>query len=160
MKGAVTALFVFHHSKPFDEIKAALGRTVAAAEWAQTLAEARNALSGANPPLLVITESDLPDGKWSDILSLSKNASSRINVIVVGQTINANLYASAIEVGAFDYIAPPFEGVDLAHVVRCAADNALAQRKTAIRSRPGTEHVLSGAVKVKAVPEKWIGTSS
>jgi DNA-binding NtrC family response regulator len=147
MSGKVTALLVFHQTKPFDEIKAALGKMAVPTEQAQTLAEAKHALSDINPPLLAVTESELPDGKWSDIVSFSEKASSRVNVIVVGRTIDANLYASAIEVGAFDYIAPPFEGADLAHVVRCALDNALARRETAKNLRPTAEQLLSVAVK-------------
>ena len=147
MSGKVTALLVCHQTKPFDEIKAALGEMAVPTEQAQTLAEAKNALSDVNPPLLAFTESELPDGKWSDIVSFSQTANSRVNVIVVGQKIDAKLYASAIEVGAFDYIAPPFEGKDLAHVVRCAADNALARRETAKNSRPTGEQLLPVAVK-------------
>ena len=136
MKVKVTALLVFHQTRPFNEIKDALGKIAVPTARAQTLAEAKLALSEANPPLLAFTESELPDGKWSEIVSFLEKAFSQVNVIVVGQTISANLYASAVEVGAFDYIAPPFEGVDLAHVVRCAADNALARRETATKSRP------------------------
>jgi len=147
MSVRVTALLVFHQTEPFDEIKAALGKIAVPTKRAQTLAEAKLALSDANPPLLAFTESELPDGKWSEIVSFSEKASSQVNVIVVGQTLNANLYASAVEVGAFDYIAPPFEGADLAHVVRCAADNALARRETAAKSRPAAEQLLSVTVK-------------
>ncbi|MGA2076894.1 MAG: hypothetical protein ABSH52_25680 [Terriglobia bacterium] len=147
MSGKATALLVFHQTKPFDEIKAALGKMAVPTEQAQTLAEAKHVLSDINPPLLAVTESELPDGKWSDIVSFSEKASSRVNVIVVGRTIDANLYASAIEVGAFDYIAPPFEGVDLAHVVRCALDNALARRETAKNPRPTAQQLLSVALK-------------
>jgi len=147
MSVRVTALLVFHQTEPFDEIKAALGKIAVPTKRAQTLAEAKLALSDANPPLLAFTESELPDGKWSEIVSFSEKASSQVNVIVVGQTLNANLYASAVEVGAFDYIAPPFEGADLAHVVRCAADNALARRETATKSRATAEELLSVAVK-------------
>jgi len=147
MSGKVKALLVFQQTKPFDEIKAALGKMAVPTEQAETLAEAKNALAGANPPVLAFTASELPDGKWSDIVSFSEQASSRVNVIVVGQTINANLYASAIEVGAFDYIAPPFEGVDLIHVARCAADNALARREMAKNSRPSAENLVPLVIK-------------
>ena len=147
MKGKVTALLVFRQMKSFGAIKAALGKMAVPTKQARTLAEAKHALSDINPPLLAVTESELPDGKWSDIVSCSEEASSRVNVIVVGQTIDANLYASAIEVGAFDYIAPPFEGVDLTHVVRCALDNALARRETAKKSPPTAEQLLSVALK-------------
>ena len=147
MSGNVTALLVFHQPEPFNEIKAALGKMAVATAQAQTLAEAKHALTDTNPPLLAVTESELPDGKWSDIVSISEKASSRVNVIVVGRTIDANLYASAIEVGAFDYIAPPFDGADLAHVVRCALDNAMARRDSANKSRPTAEQLLPATVK-------------
>ena len=96
MSVKVTALLVFHQTKPFDEIKAALGELAVPTEQAQSLAEAKNALADANPPLLAFTETELPDGKWSDIVSYSQSASSRVNVIVVGQNIDAKQYASAI----------------------------------------------------------------
>jgi FixJ family two-component response regulator len=41
---------------------------------------------------------------------------------------------SAIEGGAFDFMAPPFEALGLAHVVRCAAHNALMRRQAATNS--------------------------
>jgi DNA-binding NtrC family response regulator len=100
-----------------------------------------------DPPLLVLTESELPDGNWADVVSLSARASSPINVIVVGQEIDTKLYASVIEVGAFDFIAPPFDALDLAHVIRCAADNALARRQAATNSRPSSQKALPIAVK-------------
>jgi DNA-binding NtrC family response regulator len=147
MSGEVTALLIFHQTKPFNEMEAALEKLAIPTRRAQTLAEASHALSKVNPPLLAFTESELPDGNWSDVVSLSETASSRVSVIVVGQEIDAKLYASAIEVGAFDYIAPPFEAGDLAHVVRCAVDNALARRERAKNSRPTAGQLLPIAVK-------------
>jgi FixJ family two-component response regulator len=91
-------------------------------------------LSTVNLPLLVFTESELPDGNWADVVSLSARASSPISVIVMGQETDTNLYVSVIEAGAFDFMAPPFEALELAHVVRCAADNASARRRAATNS--------------------------
>jgi DNA-binding NtrC family response regulator len=150
MSGKVTALLIFHQKEPFNEMQAALGKFAIPIRRVQNLAEAKSALSMVDPPLLAITESQLPDGDWSDVVSLSETASSRVNVIVVGPKIDTNLYASAIEVGAFDYIAPPFEASDLAHVVRCAADNALSRRKTAKKSKPHAEQLLPIAFKSQA----------
>jgi DNA-binding NtrC family response regulator len=131
MKGKVTALLVFHQTKPYHDMEAALEKIAVPTGRAQSLAEARPFLSGVDPPLLVFTGSELPDGNWADVLSLSARASSPVSVIVVGQEIDTKLYASVIEVGAFDFIAPPFDDIELAHVVRCAAGNALARRETA-----------------------------
>jgi DNA-binding NtrC family response regulator len=147
MRDKFTALLIFHQTKPFSDIKAALEKLAIRTKRAQTLAEAGRTLSRVNPPLLAFTESKLPDGNWSDVLSLSQRASSPVNVIVVGREIDTKLYASAIEIGAFDFIAPPFEDVDLAHVVRCAADNALARRGSAKLPRPTEEKLFSSAIE-------------
>jgi DNA-binding NtrC family response regulator len=114
-------------------VEAALEQLAVSTVRTQNLAEAGQVLSRVNPPLLVFTESELADGSWADVVSLSARASSPVSVIVVGREIDTKLYASVIEVGAFDFIAPPFDAPDLAHVVRCAADNALARREAATK---------------------------
>jgi len=134
MRGKVTALLIFHQTKPYNDLEAALEKLAVQVGRARTLAEACHVLSRVNLPLLVFTESELPDGNWADVVSLSARASSPVSVIVMGQEIDTKLYVSVIEAGAFDFMAPPFEALDLAHVVRCAADNALARRQAATNS--------------------------
>ncbi len=147
MRGKVSALVIFHQAKPYNDVEAALEKLGIATRRAHTLAEACHVLSWADPPLLVFTESELPDGNWADAVSYSARASSPVSVIVVGREIDTNLYASSIELGAFDFIAPPFDDLDLAHVVRCAADNALRRRQAATNSRPTARPSLPIAVK-------------
>jgi DNA-binding NtrC family response regulator len=134
MRGEVTALLIFHNTKPYNDLEAALEKLAVRVGRAATIAEACLELSRANLPLLVFTESELPDGNWADVVSLSARASSPVSVIVMGQEIDTKLYVSVIEAGAFDFMAPPIEALDLDHVVRCAADNALARRRAATNS--------------------------
>jgi len=134
MRRTVTALLIFHRTEPYNDLEAALEKLAVRTGRAGTLAEACHVLSSVNLPLLVFTESELPDGNWADVVSLSARASSPVSVIVVGQEIDTKLYVSVIEGGAFDFMAPPFEAIDLAHVVRCAADNALMRRQAATNS--------------------------
>jgi len=122
MRGTVTALLIFHHTKLCTDLEAALEKL------------ACHILSTANLPLVVFTESELPDGNWADVVSLSARAASPVSVIVMGQEIDTKLYVSVIEGGAFDFMAPPFKAPDLAHVVRCAADNALLRRQAGTNS--------------------------
>jgi DNA-binding NtrC family response regulator len=136
MRKAVKVLLLFHQARPYSDLKAALEKLAFPTLRAESFGQASKVLSRANPPLLVFTESELPDGDWSDVVSFSSGASSHVSVIVVGQGIDTKLYASVINMGARDFIAPPFEDIDLAHVVRCAADNALARRQAAVNSRP------------------------
>jgi len=147
IRSKVTALLIFNQTQPLNDIEAALEKLAIPTSRAHTLAEASHALSKADPPLLAFTESSLPDGNWSDVLSLSERASSPVSVIVVGRGIDTRLYASAIEIGAFDFIAPPFDTIDLAHVVRCAADNALTRRGSAKDLRPADEKLLPSVMK-------------
>jgi DNA-binding NtrC family response regulator len=134
MRGTVTALLIFHRTEPYNDLEAALEKLAVRVGRARTLAEACHALSRVNLPLLVFTESELPDGNWADVVSLTARASSPVSVIVMGQEIDTKLYVSVIEGGAFDFMAPPFEALDLAHVVHCAADNAMARRQAATDS--------------------------
>ena len=134
MRRTVTALLIFHRTEPYNDLEAALEKLAVRTGRAGTLAEACHVLSSVNLPLLVFTESELPDGNWADVVSLSSRASSPVSVIVMGQGIDTKLYVSVIEAGAFDFMAPPFEALDLAHVVRCAADNALMRRQAATNS--------------------------
>ena len=134
MRGTVTALLIFHRTEPYNDLEAALEKLAVRVRRARTLAEACHVLSRVSLPLLVFTESELPDGNWADVVSLSARASSPVSVIVMGQEIDTKLYVSVIEGGAFDFMAPPFEALDLAHVVCCAADNALRRRQAATNS--------------------------
>lgn len=136
MGGKVKVLLLFHQTRPYKDLRAALKKLAFPTVRAESFGQACRVLSQANPPLLVFTESELPDGDWSDVVSFSAGASSHVSVIVVGQEIDTRLYASAINIGALDFIAPPFDATDLAHVVRCAADTALARRQAALNSRP------------------------
>ena len=134
MRGTVTALLIFHRTKPYNDLEAVLERLSVRVARAENLAEACLLLSRASLPLVVFTESELPDGNWADVVSLTAKASSPVSVIVMGQEIDTKLYVSVIEGGAFDFVTPPFEAQDLAHVVHCAADNALARRQSATNS--------------------------
>jgi len=147
MHGEVTALLIFHQTKPYNDVEAALQKLAISTKRARTLAEAGQILSNVNPPLLAFTESKLPDGNWADVVSLSERAASAVSVIVVAQEIDTKFYASAIEIGASDFVAPPFDTLDLAHVVRCAADKALARRGVAVKSQPIAERLLPVVVK-------------
>lgn len=147
MQRKVSALLIFQQTKPCNDVEAALKKLAIVTKRTQTLAEASYVLFSVNPPLLAFTESELPDGKWADVVSLSERASSPVSVIVVGEEFDTKLYASVIEVGAFDFITPPFDGPDLAHVVRCAADNALRRREAARSSRPAAQKVFPIAIK-------------
>jgi len=128
MSERIAALLVYHNSITLSTLKDALERQGVRVIHAESCVQALRNLGGLNPAPLVFTDTPLPDGTWADILALAEKAALPVNVIVVGRAVNTRLYVEAIECGAFDFVAPPFDATDLAHVVHCAADNALARR--------------------------------
>jgi DNA-binding NtrC family response regulator len=128
MREAASALFVHYESEPFGALEKALeGQSVRVCH-ASNCREASRLLQDPDPPQLVFTDTTLPDGTWADVAGLAAKAPSAVNVIVVARWVDMRLYVEVIENGAFDFLAPPFVPLDLAHVVRCAVENAVGRR--------------------------------
>jgi DNA-binding NtrC family response regulator len=134
MTERIKALLVHHNSETLATLKGALERQGMHIIEAQSRAQAKRMLGGLNPAPLVFTDTQMPDGTWADILAVAEKAAEPVNVIVVARVVDTRFYVEAIETGAFDFLAPPFNATDLAYVVRTALDNALARR--AARPRP------------------------
>ena len=128
MTERITALLVYHNSDTLSALQSALEQQGVRVFHAPSRAHARRRLHGMNPAPLIFTDTHLPDGTWADILALAAKASLPVNVIVVSGAVNTRLYVEAIESGAFDFVAPPFDADEVAYVTRCAWDNARARR--------------------------------
>ena len=128
MTDRVKALLVHHNSETLAMLGGALERQGMRTLHAESRAQAKLMLGGLNPAPLVFTDTQLPDGTWADILSMAEKAAQPVNVIVVARVVNTRFYVEAIETGAFDFLAPPFNATDLAYVVRSALDNVTARR--------------------------------
>ena len=125
MPHRITALLVHHNSEICVTLKAALEHQGSRVAQADLRAQARHVLRVQKPALLVFTDTRLSDGTWADIVALEGQATLSVNVIVVAHTVNTRLY---VETVAFDFIVPPFDALGLAHLVRCAVDNAIVRR--------------------------------
>ncbi len=134
MKERISTLLVHQESDTLRSLKAALERQGVRVIQAESCAQAKRMLGGVNPAPLVFTDTQMPDGTWVDILAVAEKAPQHVNVIVVARVVDTRFYVEAIEAGAFDFIAPPFTATDLAHVIRCAADNVIARRAAAKHS--------------------------
>jgi len=134
MKNHVTALLLYNQAGPFRDLSLALRRRSVLVSEARSCGEAERVILGPEPPELVFTEPQLPDGSWSDVVRNARAANSPVNVIVVSPDVNIAFYLEVIQNGAFDFIAPPFEAPGLTHVVNCARDNVLARRQAQLSS--------------------------
>ena len=151
MTERITALLVHQNSETLASLKSALERQGMQILQAGSRAVAKRMLGGLNPAPLVFTDTQLPDGTWADILAVAANAKRPVNVIVVARLVNTRFYVEAIETGAFDFIAPPFNATDLAYVVRSAVDNAVARRATQALATRTVEKALVPEVSEVAV---------
>ena len=129
MKEQISALLLHELGDSLAPLKQALEGEAMEVCWMRNCQEASALLLGANPPHLVFTEIDLPDGTWRDILKLAVKAQKAVNVIVVARLADVRFYLETIVSGAFDFIVPPLTGFELGHVVRCAAENAFNRRE-------------------------------
>lgn len=89
-------------------------------------AEARFVLKEITVPAVLFSDAVLPDGTWADILALATEGELQIPVVVVSRDVDINLYISALEKGASDFIVPPFYQKDIAHVLKCAIRKGVA----------------------------------
>lgn len=127
-KEKISALLVHRQPDPWRSLKLALEGQSIKTSRARTCREVSRRLERASPPHLVFTDTTLSDGTWAEVLSLAAKAPAAVNVVVVSRLVDVKLYVEAIERGAWDFIAPPFEAADLAYVVRCAWGNVLSRR--------------------------------
>ena len=129
MRKEIVALLVHNQSEHMQALAMRLQHQGVRVHQVRTRQAAAHELKRANPPHLVFSDTALPDCNWTDIVQLAGRASQPVNVIVVTRVMDTKLYLETLEGGAFDFIVPPFASLDLAHVVRCAADDVQARRE-------------------------------
>ena len=78
-----------------------------AVEHAGSLQQARTMLHQHTYDV-VLTEAELPDGKWPDVLTLAREISRSTEVIVTDPQADARFWAEALNLGAYDLLAQPF----------------------------------------------------
>jgi DNA-binding NtrC family response regulator len=147
MEEKIKALLVQPRPGPFDALRLALEEQAVEIRTARNCGEAALCLWSERPPHLVFTDVQLADGNWADVLTLAARASAPVNVIVVAPLVDVSFYVQAIERGAFDFIVPPLAAPELLHVVRIAAENALARRRHQAVTNPPPN---SGALTLQA----------
>jgi CheY-like chemotaxis protein len=57
---------------------------------------------------VVLTEAQLSDGKWLDVLHLVRESPGYPEVIVTDRNADARFWAEALNLGAYDLLAQPF----------------------------------------------------
>jgi DNA-binding NtrC family response regulator len=130
MREEISAILLHQATESQRRLKQALEERSIKVNWLRNYREALPLLREADPPHLVFTEANLPDGTWADVVKLALEALKPVRVIVVSRLINMRLYVETMTGGAFDFIVPPMTRDELAHVLACAVDNVLNLRRT------------------------------
>jgi len=131
-----TVLLVHDYEYPLADLRPPLSRLGFRGQRARSCREARYFLGAPRPPALVFTDTDLPDGGWTDTVAFAGRALPPVPVIVVSRTVDIGLYLDAMEGGAAEFMVPPFREIDLSYVVRGAAMN-LTRRESGLVHRRG-----------------------
>ena len=100
-------LFVSPHSEDADRLSQILGPLPVEVEHVADLEHARRKLR-QEPYPVILTDTALPDGAWSDVLDLAHHISPDSQVIVTTRLADARLWIDALGRGVFDVLVQPF----------------------------------------------------
>ena len=95
-------------------------------EHVQSLHQAR-ALLHQREYDVILTEADLPDGKWLDVLHLVRESPWASEVIVTDPQADASFWAEALNLGAYDLLAQPFYEPEVRRILYNACSRPAAQ---------------------------------
>ncbi len=136
MNDRIFALLVHDNPDSLIKLKWALRKLGVETYSVRNCQEAEGLLPQTQPQV-VFVDITLTDGSWADAIHLAEKAEVPPNVIVVGSSTNIDLYLSAMERGAFDFLAPPFELEPLEYVVHSAALDARARKQAMAHAAVG-----------------------
>jgi len=88
---------------------------------ASSLKDAVSRLRAANFGV-VLTEAKLDDGNWLDLLELTRRLGTEL--VVTDAWADAQFWALAINMGAYDMLAQPFDGTEVRRVLASASSSA------------------------------------
>ena len=100
-------LFVSPHQEDANRLSQMLSPLPMAFDHAPDLTHARAKLQRDRYDV-ILTEADLPDGAWLDVLNLARQIAPDSEVIVTDPLADGRFWAEALNLGAYDLIAQPF----------------------------------------------------
>jgi DNA-binding NtrC family response regulator len=113
------ALMVSPLKNDFLELRVIFDRNRWTLEGVPTYWEALKFLNKDRVPV-VISDSQLPDGGWKDVLSQVSLLTTPPCLLVISHYGEEELWGEVLEEGAFDVIVKPFEEPEVERVVRSA----------------------------------------
>ena len=112
-------LFVSPHSEDADRLSQILDPLPVELDHVTDLEHARRKLPQEYYPV-ILTDADLPDGAWSDVLDLAHRVSPASQVIVITRFADARLWIDALGRGVFDLLVRPFYAREVRRILASA----------------------------------------
>jgi len=100
--------------------------------WARTRSEARDFMK-TTPVRVVISERELPEGGWLEMLDELMQHSEPPALLVTSRLADDSFWAEVLNRGAYDVLAQPLDREEVARVVGAAARHVDNERQ---RRRP------------------------
>jgi len=75
---------------------------------------------------VVLTEAALPDGNWLDVLHLVRDTPRELEVVVTDPQADAHFWAEALNLGAYDVLAQPFQEPEVRRILYNACTRTMA----------------------------------
>ena len=96
---------------------------------ASSLKDAVSKLRAANFGV-VVTEAKLDDGNWLDLLELTRRLGTEL--VVTDAWADTRFWAMAINLGAYDMLAQPFDGTEVRRVLASASSHQNIARSAGV----------------------------
>jgi DNA-binding NtrC family response regulator len=160
MTDRLSVLLVHDRPSRFESLRQVLKDLSAETHTVSTCKEAAALISRCKPHA-VFTQSSLADGSWLTIQNMAEDAKVPLSVVVISDVTDTNKYLSAMEGGAFDFVAAPFEHEPVKFVLRSAALDAQRRREASAstayirhysRDRRAATSVWHGGRRLSPVP--------
>jgi DNA-binding NtrC family response regulator len=133
MENQLFALLIQGYTRAFDALRRTLVDLSVVTHTVDTCRGFSTLIDHCQPHI-VFAEYSLRDGSWETVLRLTEASECPASVIVVSAVPDDGKYVFAMENGAFDFVAPPFECEPLSFVVRSAALNTSRLRRPIARA--------------------------
>ena len=121
-------LFVSPRREDATTLSRMLGSLSVPIEYVADLAHARVMIRDGNYPV-ILTEANLRDGTWLDVLDLACRMTPRSEVIVTDAAADARFWAEVLNMGAYDLIAQPFATGEVQRILSNACARASSSTK-------------------------------
>jgi len=108
---------------PLEDDHASLQAIIGHSTWMMFKADCHSAALAVlrqHDISVVLCERDLKPGKWTDLLDHIHNLPYRPSLIVTSRLADERLWAEALNMGAWDVLAKPFDRTDVLRSVKAA----------------------------------------